>query len=161
MLRNSLFWLFFCCVAAANALPVADKVEVYKAEKKLYLIKNGVRYLEFPIALGPRPKGHKLEAGDERTPEGSYLLDFKNSKSEFYKSIRISYPNQLDLQNAYARGVNPGNSIMIHGLPNKATLPAELIQIFNWTDGCIAVTNENMDLIWQAVAPGTPIEIFP
>lgn len=152
--------LLGCNQAAAN-LFVADKVEVYKSQKKLYLLKDGLRYMEFPIALGPRPRGHKVEAGDERTPEGSYTLDAKNPDSSFYKSIHISYPNDRDLQRAYDRGVNPGNSIMIHGLPNNNTMPASLVQAFNWTDGCIAVTNENMEIIWRAVKTGTPIEIFP
>jgi murein L,D-transpeptidase YafK len=140
---------------------LADRVVVVKSEKKLYLVKNGIRYREFDIALGPRPRGPKQEQGDERTPEGSYFLDFKNSQSEYYKSIRISYPNWQDRQRAASRGVDPGGNIMIHGLPNKATEPAALIQRYNWTDGCIAVTNREMEIIWKAVVTGTPIDILP
>ena len=117
--------------------------------------------MEFPIALSPKPKGHKREQGDERTPEGRYILDFKNHDSDFYKSIRISYPNQQDLNRAELNGVDPGGAIMIHGMPNESSLPASLIQQFNWTDGCIAVTNGAMDEIWAAVETGTPIEIQP
>lgn len=145
----------------ADALSLADRVLVAKAEKKLYLIKDGVRYREFPIALGPRPRGHKLEQGDERTPEGSYILDFKHSDSDFYKSIHISYPNKRDIQQAEISGVDPGGSIMIHGIPDEPAFPPALIQQFNWTDGCIAVTNREMDVIWRAVEPGTPIDIVP
>tara|TARA_B110000977_G_scaffold38196_1_gene51368 strand:+ start:47 stop:538 length:492 start_codon:yes stop_codon:yes gene_type:complete len=151
----------FCSVALAEYPELADRVLVAKAEKKLYLIKDGVPFLEFPIALSPKPKGHKREQGDERTPEGRYILDFKNHDSDFYKSIRISYPNQQDLNRAELNGVDPGGAIMIHGMPNESSLPASLIQQFNWTDGCIAVTNGAMDEIWAAVEAGTPIEIQP
>lgn len=153
--------LALCSNALAGYPRVADRVLVAKAEKKLYLIRDGIRFLEFPIALSPKPKGHKHEQGDERTPEGSYVLDFKNKDSDFYKSIRISYPNQQDVQRAELSGVDPGGSIMIHGTPNESPLPASLIQQFNWTDGCIAVTNRAMDEIWAAVETGTPIEILP
>ncbi|MEH6556254.1 MAG: L,D-transpeptidase family protein [Oceanicoccus sp.] len=153
--------LTLCSTVLAGYQGVADRVLVAKAEKKLYLLKDGVPFLEFPIALSPTPKGHKREQGDERTPEGSYILDFKNKDSDFYKSIRISYPNQQDLQHAELSGVDPGGAIMIHGTPNESALPPSLIQQFNWTDGCIAVTNRAMDEIWAAVETGTPIEIRP
>jgi len=147
-------------VSADNAV-LADRVLVRKSEKTLYLIKDGIPYREFHIALGPKPRGPKQMAGDERTPEGRYVLDFKNKDSDFYKSIRISYPNAQDLQRAAANGVDPGGMIMIHGLPNRSTLPSSLVQQYNWTDGCIAVTNYEMDQIWLAVEPGTPIDILP
>jgi murein L,D-transpeptidase YafK len=134
---------------------------VKKADKKLFLVKNGVPIQEYTIALGPKPKGHKREEGDERTPEGSYILDFKNADSDFYKSIHISYPNQRDKQLAAINGVDPGGSIMIHGLPNTSTIDPALAQRYNWTDGCIAVTNNEMDEIWHAVEAGTPIDILP
>jgi murein L,D-transpeptidase YafK len=160
LLLASMIWLYCSVIAAATPL-LADRVVVAKAEKTLYLLKDGVRFKAFPIALGPKPRGHKLKEGDERTPEGSYILDFKNEESDFYKSIHISYPNQQDVQRAAASGVDPGGFIMIHGIPNQATLPVALIQTFNWTDGCIAVTNPHMDEIWLAVEPGTPIDILP
>ena len=150
------------CNATFAATPfLADRVVVAKSEKKLYLLKDGVRFQEFRIALSPKPRGHKLEEGDERTPEGSYILDFKNDASDFYKSIHISYPNERDLRQAALSGVDPGGFIMIHGIPNESTLAPEFIQQFNWTDGCIAVTNHEMDQIWQAVTLGTPIDILP
>lgn len=147
--------------AQASAAALADRVVVVKSERVLHLMKNGIPFQSFAVALGPRPRGHKMMEGDERTPEGSYILDFKNPDSAFYKSIRISYPNAADTQRAAANGVDPGGLIMIHGLPNQATLPPSLIQKFNWTDGCIAVTNYEMDQIWRAVEPGTPIDILP
>lgn len=160
-IKGLLISLLLCSVTIAEEHFLADRVLVKKSEKKLYLVRDGVNYREFLIALGPRPRGQKLYVGDERTPEGSYILDFKNEKSDFYKAIHISYPNEQDIKRAEEIGVNPGGAIMIHGIPNKTTLPPALIQKFNWTDGCIAVTNEDMDEIWLAVEPGTPIDILP
>lgn len=160
-IKGLLISLLICSVAIAEEQLLADRVLVKKSERKLYLVRDGVNYREFLIALGPRPRGHKLSFGDERTPEGSYILDFKHDKSDFYKAIHISYPNKQDIKLAKEIGVNPGGAIMIHGIPNKAILPPALIQKFNWTDGCIAVTNEDMDEIWLAIEPGTPIDILP
>lgn len=158
---TAFFTVLMFVAIPTSAAETADRVLVTKSNKKLYLIKDGIPYKEFSVALGPRPRGHKVEEGDEKTPEGSYILDFKNDESDFYKSIHISYPNEQDILYAATIGVRPGGSIMIHGLPNESTLPAELIQVFNWTNGCIAVTNQDMDQIWLAVRPGTPIDILP
>lgn len=151
----------FSAIAHADYPFRADRVLVKKSEKILYLMKDNVAMRQFHIALGPNPRGHKQQAGDERTPEGSYFLDFKNENSDFYKSIRISYPNESDRQRARESGVDPGGQIMIHGYPNHSKVPSSLAQNFNWTDGCIAVTNLEMEEIWRAIEPGTPIEILP
>jgi len=161
MYKVLLIGLLVSQLALSDEPLLADRVLVDKSERKLYLLRDGITYREYSIALGPRPRGHKLQAGDERTPEGSYILDFKTEKSDFYKAIHISYPNEQDVKRAAENGATPGGSIMIHGMPNNATLPPELIQKFNWTDGCIAVTNEDMDEIWSAIEPGTPIDILP
>lgn len=153
--------LLMCQLAIADELFLADSVLVDKSERTLYLLRDGIKHRAYPIALGPRPRGHKLHIGDERTPEGSYILDFKYEKSDFYKAIHISYPNKQDIKRASDIGAIPGGSIMIHGMPNNTTVPHELIQKFNWTDGCIAVTNKHMDEIWLAIKPGTPIDILP
>ena len=139
----------------------ADLVQVRKSERKLLLLNNGRAFREFKIALGSRPWGHKQERGDDRTPEGRYWLDFKRPESRFYKAIHISYPNADDLSSAHARGVDPGGSIMIHGFPNNNREAPEQAQRYNWTSGCIAVTNDEMDEIWASVDAGTPIEITP
>lgn len=117
----------------------------------------------YRISLGENPVGHKQREGDERTPEGDYLLDWRNPNSSFYKSIHISYPNAQDRARALGRGLNPGGMIMIHGRPNWLTSPvvAREYDGADWTDGCIAVTNEEMEEIWQLVADGTPIRILP
>ncbi|PLW82847.1 hypothetical protein CWI75_08990 [Kineobactrum sediminis] len=127
----------------------------------LYLQRNGEPLRSYPVALGPVPRGHKMQQGDERTPEGHYVLDFKNASSRFYKSIRISYPSPRDRLRASELGVDPGGDIMIHGQPDLSRQSLAGVQLFNWTNGCIAVTNEQMDEIWELVPLGTPIEIRP
>ena len=99
--------------------------------------------------------------GDGRTPEGSYVLDYKNPNSKFYKSIHISYPNRRDREYARRNGMDPGGDIMIHGQPNGYGWAAPVLQLFSWTDGCVALSDSNMDVIWESVDPGTPIEIRP
>jgi len=148
--------------AFATALPKADFVLVKKSERKLFLLHGGRPFKQYRVAFGDQPKGHKQREGDERTPEGRYELDFKNENSDYYKSIRISYPNRFDRLAAKSAGYSPGGAIMIHGLPGRELeLPPRAWQAFNWTDGCIAVTNEEMDEIWSSVDVGTPIEILP
>ncbi|MGL5037551.1 MAG: L,D-transpeptidase family protein, partial [Aeromonas sp.] len=109
--------------------------------------------------LGPAPKGPKLQVGDQRTPEGTYILDYKKSNSGFYKAIHISYPNLADMRRSSLAGVEPGGMIMIHGQPNR--LGNRRMQPSNWTNGCIAVLNHEIDEIWDAIEPGTPIIIKP
>jgi murein L,D-transpeptidase YafK len=150
-----------CSVANAAAAEKADRVLVKKSESRLYLERDGKTFASFKVAFGAEPKGHKRQEGDERTPEGRYVLDSKNDKSAFYKSIHVSYPSQRDIAVAKARGVDPGGLIMIHGQKNGYAWLAPVMQWFNWTDGCIAVTNKEMDTIWNAVDVGTPIEIRP
>ena len=137
------------------------RVLVKKSERRLYLMSGEQVIRSFRISLGDSPKGHKLYEGDERTPEGNYTLDWRNAESDFYKSIHISYPRARDLELASAWGLDPGGSIMIHGLPNEAGDMAFAYAGLDWTDGCIAVSNEAMDEIWQQVANGTPISIRP
>lgn len=153
--------LVFLVSATTHAIQKADLVLVKKSESKLFLISDGKPIREYRIAMGPRPRGPKMAAGDERTPEGEYILDRKNEKSAFYKSIRISYPNDFDRERAERLGVKPGGSIMIHGQPKDHPWPEEVAQTFNWTNGCIAVTDWQMDEIWDAVDEGTPIKIQP
>ncbi len=143
------------------AIEKADMVLVVKSESKLYLKKNGKLLKEYHAVFGENPKGHKQQEGDERTPEGKYVLDYKKEDSSFYKSIHISYPNDDDLRRAKESGVNPGGFIMIHGQKNGLGWLSFIAQRFNWTDGCIAVSNSDMDEIWQTVDVGTPVEITP
>ena len=116
---------------------------------------------EFRIALGRNPKGHKTREGDSRTPEGVYVLDYKKADSAFYKAIHISYPNALDIAAAKTARVSPGGQIMIHGQKNGLGWLSQLAQTTDWTDGCIALRNADMDVVWNTVKTGTPIELLP
>ena len=145
----------------AVELPKADLVLVKKSERKMYLMKNEIPFREYKVAFGANPKGHKQQEGDERTPEGKYILDYKKSDSAFYKAIRISYPNEQDKKRAQESGVNPGGLVMIHGQKNGFGWLDFITQSFDWTDGCIAVKNNEMDEIWVSVDVGTPIIIEP
>lgn len=139
----------------------ADLVLVDKSDRILTLFKGGEKIREFPVVLGSEPVGHKAQEGDGRTPEGQYVLDYKNENSRFHKSIHISYPNAQDTNRAKDLGVIPGGDVMIHGQKNGLGWLFFLAQRFNWTDGCIALTNSDMDVVWQLVDSGTPIEIRP
>ena len=145
----------------AFGIEKADFVLVVKSEAKLYLINNDKVLNEYKVVFGANPKGHKQKEGDERTPEGSYILDYKKADSAFYKAIHISYPNEKDKKRAREAGVNPGGANMSHGQKNGLGWFPWLTQHFNWTDGCIAVSNSAMDEIWDAISVGTPIEIKP
>ncbi|TGQ63652.1 murein L,D-transpeptidase [Mesorhizobium sp. M00.F.Ca.ET.186.01.1.1] len=136
-----------------------DLVRVHKAERRLELIGDGKALRSYGIALGGDPVGHKHQEGDQRTPEGRYILDWRNPNSIAHKSLHVSYPNTDDLAAAKARGVDAGGMIMIHGQPNGFGWWGWLLQLVDWTDGCIAVTDSDMDEIWAMVADGTPIEI--
>ncbi len=149
-------------VASAPAdPPKADFVRVDKSEARLYLLKEGQVLEDFAVAFGANPQGHKRQEGDERTPEGRYVLDFKKSDSAFHRAIHVSYPNAEDVQRARERGVSPGGAIMIHGQRNSLGWLSFLTQRFNWTDGCIALSNRDMDRVWSMVDAGTTIEIQP
>jgi murein L,D-transpeptidase YafK len=139
----------------------ADFVLVKKSEAKLYLFAHGQEIASFHIALGPNPAGHKQRQGDGRTPEGRYSLDARNEHSAYYKSLHVSYPSALDRQRAQRDGVSPGGDIMIHGQPNGWEKYEAATQSRNWTLGCIALTNEDMDVVWRSVPLGTPIRIDP
>lgn len=141
-----------------------DLVVVEKSHRKLYLMRSGEVLREYSIALGKNPVGHKQQQGDGKTPEGRYTLDWRNPDSKFHRSIHISYPNDNDLQRAEGANRDPGNYIMIHGSPDwvpSAEWAKNWLNRENWTDGCIAVTNDVMDEIWATVSDGTPIEIRP
>jgi murein L,D-transpeptidase YafK len=156
------FLFIFCCVWSAPAQgSEIDSVLVNKSEEKMYLLSQGEKVKEYSIVLGWNPKGHKREQGDGRTPEGKYLLDYKKDDSSFYKAIHISYPNAEDRAWARERGVDPGGLIMIHGRKNGLNKAQREAKRFDWTNGCIEVTNKEMDEIWDLVEVGTPIEIKP
>jgi murein L,D-transpeptidase YafK len=134
---------------------------VLKKERTLQLLYQGKVIKTYKVALGGDPIGPKSRQGDHKTPEGTYILDSRNAHSQFYKSIHISYPSPQDRASARQKGVSPGGDVFVHGLPNHYGWIGASHRLKDWTDGCVAVTNEEIDEIWQAVANGTPIEIRP
>lgn len=140
----------------------ADRVVVEKAKRTLCLYRGHEILGRYPVALGQQPLGPKRCAGDQRTPEGRYTLDWRNADSKYFRSIHISYPNRRDRQQAQGLGQDPGGEIMIHGTPGDPAERAHLLRKgADWTAGCIAVQDEHMQEIWDAVEDGTPIEILP
>lgn len=139
----------------------ADRVVVLKTQRKMILMQGDLVLRVYRVALGRYPMGAKHQEGDARTPEGFYTLDSKLPDSDFYRAIHVSYPNQRDLTYARQHGFDPGGKIMIHGLPNELTATRVGHPKIDWTQGCIAVTNREMDEIWAMIDPGTPIEIHP
>lgn len=139
----------------------ADLVVVKKSKNILSLSKEGVIFKEIKVSFGANPIGRKTKEGDERTPEGNYILDYKKPDSGYYKAIHISYPNEQDSANAKKLGVNPGGLIMIHGQKNNFGWLHLITQRFNWTNGCIGVKNDDMEYIWKSVDKGIPIIIYP
>jgi murein L,D-transpeptidase YafK len=139
----------------------ASLIVVEKSARRLTLLRDGQVLKTFEVALGAAPSGHKQQEGDGRTPEGAYAIDFKNARSRFHLALRISYPNAADRASAQRRGVPPGGDIMIHGLPNGLGWLAGLHLWRDWTDGCVAVTDAQIDEIWPLVDVGTAVEIKP
>lgn len=152
------------CAPLLHAQQVrVDLVRVDKSERSLSLLSHGQVLHRFAIRLGGTPTGHKQREGDRRTPEGRYILDFKKPDSAFYRAIHVSYPNRQDVANARRLGVAPGGAIMIHGQPNGLQLAADSTTIipYDWTDGCIALSNADMTTVWDLVRVPTPIQIDP
>jgi murein L,D-transpeptidase YafK len=145
-----------------TALPAgikADRVVVLKAERKLLLLSSNVVLREYAISLGFNPRGQKIREGDGKTPEGSYTIDYRNSWSMAHLALHISYPQAENTNYARQQGVAPGGLIMIHGISNGYGALGRLHRFYDWTDGCIAVTNDEIEEIWRAVPDGTPIDI--
>lgn len=143
------------------ATPKADRIVVYKALRKMQLLHGNEVLRTYHVALGRKPQGQKMEAGDGRTPEGRYFIDRRNLFSDYYRALHISYPDSGDIRRAAALGVEPGGSIMIHGLPTYLT-PAEQRQLNkDWTAGCIALTDPEIEEVWRLVDDGTEVDILP
>ncbi|WP_295388137.1 L,D-transpeptidase family protein [uncultured Thiodictyon sp.] len=136
---------------------LADRIVVKKAQRRLYLMRGNTPWRTYKIALGLQPTGHKRHQGDGRTPEGRYRIDRRVDRSGYHKALQISYPSPTDRLRAQVQGVDPGGLIMIHGQPNGAAQQ----RAGDWTFGCIAVSNLEIDEIWSLTAAGTPVEILP
>jgi murein L,D-transpeptidase YafK len=141
-------------------LPAATRVVVHKADRRMDLMRGSEVLRSYRVSLGLQPAGHKEKAGDFRTPEGRYFLTRRNARSDYFLSIQVSYPNDVDQRQARRKGWDPGGSIMIHGLPNRQKREPEYYGR-DWTDGCIAVSNSDMVEIWLLTNSNTPIDILP
>ncbi|UWQ75048.1 murein L,D-transpeptidase family protein [Leisingera sp. M658] len=143
----------------AAAVERIDRILIEKSARRLTASREGETVLEFPIALGFEPAGDKFQESDGKTPEGTFLIDRRNPNSAYHLSLGINYPQPEDRKQAHAAGVSPGGDIFIHGQPNSVgnliTLPGD------WTAGCIAVTNEQMETLWRLAEIGTEVEIRP
>jgi murein L,D-transpeptidase YafK len=148
-------------VAVGEEIAAADHIVVHKAERKLYLYRGNRLLGTYKIALGLAPVGQKEREHDFRTPEGHYYLARRNTRSDYFLSIQVSYPNKQDEMRARQRRWAPGGSIMIHGLPNTLKHPASYYASSDWTDGCIALSNSDMVEIWMRTQDNIPIDIYP
>lgn len=147
--------------AAGDALQTADRVVVRKSERRMYVMRDDRVIATYRISLGLNPAGPKQREGDFRTPEGEYHLGRRNSHSDYFLSIQVTYPNEHDVERARQRGWRPGGSIMVHGLPNVLRHPTSYYESFDWTDGCIALSNADMIDLWLLTTDDTPIDIEP
>ena len=147
--------------APAGMLLPVDRVIVHKSERRMELLREGRTIANYKVSLGLNPSGQKQREGDYRTPEGSYRLTRRNARSDFFLAVQVSYPEPLDIALARRNGWSPGGLIMVHGLPNVPKYPRDRYLNTDWTDGCIALSNEDMLEFWLLTEPGTPIEIHP
>jgi murein L,D-transpeptidase YafK len=147
--------------ALSTQLPVADEVVVRKSERRLYLLRHGEPIRSYRVALGLMPQGPKERAGDFRTPEGHYQLTRRNTHSDYFLSILVSYPNADDVRRAHSHHQDPGGSIMIHGLPNNLRHAPDYYATADWTDGCIALSNSDMVEVWLMTQDNVRVEILP
>ena len=143
------------------ATPKADRIVVYKAARRLELRRGNTVMRTYHIALGRNPVGPKIEEGDGRTPEGTYFIDRRNIESEYHLSLHISYPEDFDIKRAAEHHASPGGAIMIHGEPNVLNAEGKKRLFKDWTAGCIALSNTDVDEVWRLVDDGITVDIYP
>jgi murein L,D-transpeptidase YafK len=148
-------------VPKSDSIPVTTRLVVEKHEHTMRAYRGETLLREFKVALGRGGLAPKAQQGDGRVPEGEYVIDTRNPNSAFHLSLRISYPTPQQVKAAAARGIDPGGDIMIHGLPNGLITAGKSHSLVDWTDGCIAVTNSEIEWLWRSIPDGTPISIRP
>lgn len=153
--------LLLLAVVPASAAEHVDYILIIKSTHTLTLMNHGKILKTYQIALGTVPVGPKAKRGDHKTPEGNYIINGKDSHSEFHLALHLSYPNAADRRRAHKLGVNPGGDVEIHGLMPEHAWLGPLHRQQDWTDGCIAVTNSEIEEIWDLVPVGTLVEIRP
>jgi murein L,D-transpeptidase YafK len=147
-------------LARATDSPV-DRIIVEKSKRTMTLLKQDKEVRTYKIALGRDPVGPKVMQGDYKTPEGVYYVDYKVRNSIYHRALHLSYPNTDDVERAKSLGVPPGGSIMIHGMKQDKLWMGDVQYLFNWTNGCIALTNDEIEEVWDLVSAWTPVEIKP
>ncbi|MGC4048799.1 MAG: L,D-transpeptidase family protein [Paludibaculum sp.] len=147
--------------ALPRASEQADRIVIHKARRELLLLQNGKVLRTYKVALGKQPVGRKERQGDMRTPEGLYRIVARYAQSQYHMALHISYPNAADVARARKLGVPPGGDILIHGLPNGQGSVGKAHLQTDWTWGCIAVTDEEIEEIWKLVPNGVVVEILP
>jgi murein L,D-transpeptidase YafK len=155
-----LLLILFVAALAVENVPV-DKVLIEKKERRLTLLSKGATVKIYKVALGGNPVGPKEREGDGKTPEGIYTIDSRNKSSRYHLSLHVSYPNDRDKKRAKELGVSPGGDIMIHGIRNSFGWVGRFHIWLDWTQGCIAVTNKEIEEIDRLVPNGTVVEIRP
>lgn len=169
LIKKILVSILVCINFAFAADYNVDEVRVYKTRHRMEMLYDGKVTKVYAVMLGKGGMAPKRQEGDKRVPEGKYILDYKNPYSKFYRSIHITYPNKEDIERARELGVNPGGEIFLHGMPNYYTdlqgiLTQEALNIafpmIDWTAGCVAVSNKEMQEIWENIEVPTPITIF-
>lgn len=145
----------------ANSAEQADRIVILKSQRTLALYRQGQVLKTYKVALGNHPVGPKTQQGDHRTPEGVYTIDSRNPHSQYHLSLHVSYPNAEDRARSKKLRVNPGGDIFIHGLPPAYSYLGAAHRKFDWTWGCIAVTDQEIEEIWSMVPNGTAVEIKP
>ncbi len=156
-----LLFLFLVAQARAADKPQADRIIILKSARTMTLFNADKVLKTYKVALGTMPVGPKRVEGDHKTPEGSYIIDARNPQSRFHLALHISYPSAADRERARKLGSRPGGAIMIHGLENRFAYLGPLHRQTDWTDGCIAVTNAEIEEIWKLAPVGTRVEIRP
>ncbi len=158
-----LIMCLFCTSAFAQKMdiPQGNRIVVEKSRHLMHVYYNQESIVTFRIALGREPVGQKNCAGDKRTPEGIYSITEHKKDSGFYRALRISYPSEKDIARAKSKGCSPGGNIMIHGLQNGFSWVGRTHRTVDWTNGCIAITNNEMDILYNMVKDGATVEIKP
>ena len=152
---------FYNHQALAHTEPTVDLIVIEKSKRLMTLYSDGEAVKNYRIALGFAPTGDKLREGDGKTPEGRYRIDYKNPQSQFHLSLRISYPDKQDRSAAERLGYDPGGDIFIHGTPGRNLSYGIDAPIPDWTHGCIAVTNNEIEELWALVSIGVIVDIKP
>jgi murein L,D-transpeptidase YafK len=150
-----------CGPSPARSSPLADTILIVKHERKLYLLHDNFPLRIYRVALGLSPTGPKEHQWDFRTPEGSYIIDFRQEHSHYFKALHISYPSPADLKRSSALHRPAGGDIFIHGEPNRPTKPDSYYKTRDWTNGCIALADEDLQELWQLTEGKTRVEIVP